>query len=214
MSVRRPQGCSGTVAGRLPVVEGRHDQAWERVGCHLGVTAEKIDRRSQDVRQATLARLGTINSCAGNSRVREFKVPGAGLRGVLNARLTRTPKTVVAFSRGSSDGHPARQPSGLEVASAAAQRGLQPRIIEASDRLLSRLVPRPVADRLAQTHQAAGVSLTYGTMVQRFISNGHGALKRAVLTNGEVVDCDLALVAVGGGRDCSSRPDSPSTWAS
>ncbi|WP_439397906.1 NAD(P)/FAD-dependent oxidoreductase [Bradyrhizobium sp. PMVTL-01] len=175
------------------------DAVWGRVETHLGVTVEYVDRVRKNIRLNDGRMIGYDRLVlATGSRIREFSVRGSQLRGVFSLRSYADAQNVSRhFLASNQVAVVGGGFIGLEVAAAAAQRGVQPRVIEASDRLLSRLVPRLVADRLAETHLHAGVQLTYGAMVERFGSNGHGSLKRAVLSNGDVVDCSVAVVAVG-----------------
>src|SRR6202012_2494671 len=86
---------------------------------------------------------------------------------------------------------------GLEIAAAARMRGLDTTVIEASDRLLSRIAPRNVGDALSDRHREAGVEFRVGCMVEKFIATAAGALKAALLSTGEIVPCDLAVAGVG-----------------
>lgn len=177
----------------------RDDTTKNHVSMRLGITVEGIDRQRQTVHLSDGTELSYDRLVlATGSRVRQFSAHGSHFRGVLSlrsfanaldvSRQFRAAENVIVGGGGFI---------GLEVAAAAAQRGLRPRVIEASDRLLSRLVPRLVAQQIAQTHKEAGVKVMYRSMIQRFVSNGHGSVKGAVLGNGETVECDLALIAVG-----------------
>ena len=86
---------------------------------------------------------------------------------------------------------------GLEIAASARLRDLETTVVEASDRLLARVVPARIASLLARRHEEEGVTLRMGAMVERFISNGRGAVKAAELSTGETIPCDVAVVGVG-----------------
>ena len=76
---------------------------------------------------------------------------------------------------------------GLEIAASARLRDLDTTVVEASDRLLARVVPMRIAGLLARRHEAEGVTLRMGAMVERFVSNGRGAVKAVELSTGHEV---------------------------
>ena len=165
----------------------------------LGSTVERVNRQEKTVFlcDGTTLPYDQLVLATG-SRVREFSIPGSHFRGAVTLRSFADSQDVskrfLAAKKMSVVGGGF---IGLEVASVAAQRGFSPKVVEASDRLLSRLVPPMIAERIAKTHRDANVDLSYGAMVTRFVSDGHGNVKRAVLSNGDSVDCDLAVIAVG-----------------
>jgi 3-phenylpropionate/trans-cinnamate dioxygenase ferredoxin reductase subunit len=66
---------------------------------------------------------------------------------------------------------------GLEIAASARAQRIDTTLIEASDRLLARVVPSIVAEQLAKRHRAEGVGMRMGAMVERFVSGPRGALR-------------------------------------
>lgn len=84
---------------------------------------------------------------------------------------------------------------GLELAASARQRGCLVTVVEMTERVMSRLVPADVAERVAQRHRAAGVKLYCGAGISEIghSSSGH----RVVLDSGETLTCDLVVAGVG-----------------
>lgn len=170
-----------------------------KIDVRLGVSVLHIDRDAKTVRLSDDSDLNYDRLVlATGSEVRQFSVPGDHFEGVMSLRSFSDSVAV-------SERFLASEKMivvgggfiGLEVASIAAQRGLSPSVIEASSRPLGRLVPQAISERIADAHRNANVELIFGAMVQRFVSNGRGKIKRAILSNGETVECDLAVVAVG-----------------
>lgn len=85
---------------------------------------------------------------------------------------------------------------GLEMAASATQLGHSVVVLEASDALLSRAIPRPVAEVLAERHLAEGVRVRLSAQVQYVEQTSVGALRIALQT-GEVIECDVAVAGVG-----------------
>ncbi|WP_292338138.1 FAD-dependent oxidoreductase [Mesorhizobium sp.] len=173
--------------------------AWRAISIKAGVQALSINRDKKEVSLAN-GEAVAYDKCviATGSSVRPLTVPGGDLREVLKLR-TYEDALAVASRLGDirklliiGGGF-----IGLEVASAMRSLGIDTRVVEASDRLLSRIVPRQIAGKLLERHRSAGVTFNFMTMVERFIHDRNKALKAAVLSNGETVECDLALVGVG-----------------
>jgi len=175
------------------------DAAWDRVRFLPGVSATALNRAEKIVAfdGADPVRYDTLVLATG-SRVRRLTMPGADSRGVYNlrrfddatgiARQFREGRRLLVVGGGFV---------GLEIAAAARMRGLDTVVVEASDRLLSRIAPQNVGEALSDRHRAAGVSFRFGCMVEKFAATGSGALKSALLSTGEVVPCDLAVAGVG-----------------
>lgn len=134
---------------------------------------------------------------ATGGRPRPLSVSGADLDGVvmlrsldeaqqLRARLDAA-RSVVVIGGGFI---------GLEVAAAASERGLSVDVIEAADRLMSRIVTPPVSAAAAQHHQAHGVRLHLGDQV-REIRGSQGAVTEVVTSSGAEIPADLVVVGVG-----------------
>lgn len=179
------------------------DPAWERVRTRLGISAKAIDRARSCVVLTggeTIA-YDTLVLAMG-SRLRRFSVRGSEIDGVHELRTVDDAVSMAEhFRRGKRLLVVGGGFVGLEIAAASVTAGLETTIIEASDRLLARIVPRPIGDALAHRHQSEGATLRFGCMVEEFIANDRGALRAAKLSSGETVRCDIAVVGVGVSAD-------------
>ncbi len=177
--------------------------AWRTVDLRLDTSAMSIDLASKSVTPSRGDPIGYDSLViATGSRLRRLSVPGAALRGVHGLRSFDDAIGIAQnLSRGKRLVIVGGGFIGLEIAAAARTRGLHTLVVEASNRLLARIVPPTVAARLAERHIAAGVRLKMGAMVERFVSDGRGAVKAAELSTGETVACDLAVFGVGVAAD-------------
>jgi len=175
------------------------DAGWEKVELRVGVSAESIDRKARTIRLDDGARLSYDHLVlATGSRLRQLTVPGSGLG---NVHSLRSYDQALAIAEDFAPGKRLVVVGGgfigLEIAASARLRDLETTVVEASDRLLARVVPARIAGLLARRHEAEGVTLRMGAMVERFISNGRGAVKAVELSTGEMLACDVAVVGVG-----------------
>jgi 3-phenylpropionate/trans-cinnamate dioxygenase ferredoxin reductase subunit len=175
------------------------DAAWDKVELRVGVSAESIDRKARRVRLDDGATLGYDHLVlATGSRLRQLTAPGSRLA---NVHSLRSYDQALAIARDFASGKRLVVVGGgfigLEIAASARLRDLETTVVEASDRLLARVVPARIASQLARRHEEEGVTLRMGAMVERFISNGRGAVKAVELSTGETLPCDLAVVGVG-----------------
>ena len=83
----------------------------------------------------------------------------------------------------------------LELAASARQRGCLVSVIEMAERVMSRLVPARIAERIAQRHRAAGVEVHCGASISQIDVSSHEY--RVVLDSGETLACDLVVAGVG-----------------
>jgi 3-phenylpropionate/trans-cinnamate dioxygenase ferredoxin reductase subunit len=86
---------------------------------------------------------------------------------------------------------------GLEVAAAAATRGVEVQVLEAASRLLTRGVPEPVAATVAAWHAAAGVQVRTGVLPTAIEHRPGGTLVGVRLRGGTMVPADAVVVGVG-----------------
>lgn len=175
------------------------DAAWKKVELRTGVDAERIDRAAKTIRLADGTRLPYDHLVlAMGSSPRTLNVPGADLA---NVHVLRCYDQALALAESFASGKRVVVVGGgfigLEIAASARTRDLATTVVEASDRLLARVVPTRIAGLLARRHEEEGVTLRMGAMVERFLSNGRGAVKAVELSTGETVPCDLAVVGVG-----------------
>jgi 3-phenylpropionate/trans-cinnamate dioxygenase ferredoxin reductase subunit len=134
---------------------------------------------------------------ATGSRVRRLDVPGADLAGVhylrtlpdADALVDRVPAAtrVVVVGAGWI---------GLETAAAARMAGAEVTVVELDSAPLRRVLGDEVAAVFAGLHRERGVDFRFGTGVREFRGTG-GRLSSVVLSNGNEVPADLAIVGVG-----------------
>ena len=85
---------------------------------------------------------------------------------------------------------------GAEVASTARARGVHVTLIDTAGSPLERVLGPEVGDLLAERYRGAGIDLRLRTGIRRFAAR-EGRIEGVELTDGTVVPCDAALVAVG-----------------
>ncbi|MDA7483768.1 FAD-dependent oxidoreductase [Planktomarina temperata] len=84
---------------------------------------------------------------------------------------------------------------GLEAAAVAAKRGLKVTLVEMAERILQRVACKETSDYFRDLHQSHGVTLLEGVGLSRL--TGTDQVTGAILSNGETLDIDFALVGVG-----------------
>ena len=84
---------------------------------------------------------------------------------------------------------------GLEVAASAVALGCRPVVFELLPRLLSRIVPAPIAAFLQARHAAAGVEILLGARLQVITLSGDGF--ELTLADGSIVEADAVLIGIG-----------------
>ncbi len=169
-----------------------------RIDPLLGRRAESLDLAA---RRITLAGGGQLAfdrlALATGTRPRPLTMPGADLDGVLFLRSLADADRL----RGRLDAAAhiviiGGGFIGLELASVAAVLGKSVTVIEAQDRLLARGVSPQMATFLAEIHRARGVTLRLRTGV-RELRGAEGRIRSVILGNGESLEADLVLVAIG-----------------
>ena len=134
---------------------------------------------------------------ATGARPRLLTVPGADLAGicylrdaghaiVLRERLAAAQRVLVV-----GGGF-----IGLEAAAAATARGKAVIVVEATDRLIGRVVAPAISDFYAAAHRRRGVRVLLGTAVSRF-EGADGTVSGAYLSDGGFVPADLVVIGIG-----------------
>jgi 3-phenylpropionate/trans-cinnamate dioxygenase ferredoxin reductase component len=85
---------------------------------------------------------------------------------------------------------------GLEAAAAATARGKAVTVVEATDRLIGRVVAPGISDFYRTAHQRRGVRVILGTAVSQF-EGTDGAVTGARLSDGGFVPADLVVIGIG-----------------
>jgi NADPH-dependent 2,4-dienoyl-CoA reductase/sulfur reductase-like enzyme/ferredoxin len=112
----------------------------------------------------------------------------AGLR----ERLASRPRRVLVIGAGFT---------GSEVASACRDRNLPVTVVERGPAPLAGALGEVIGDVAAGLQRDHGVDLRCGVTVAALEGDGHGRLRLAHLSDGSVVDADVAVVALGAVRD-------------
>ncbi|WFB08291.1 FAD-dependent oxidoreductase [Streptomyces sp. LX-29] len=110
----------------------------------------------------------------------------------LYARLRAGPRRVVVIGAGFT---------GSEIASACRERGLPVTVVERGAAPLVGALGAVVGEVAAALQREHGVDLRCGAMVTRLEGDSAGRLCRAHLADGETVDTDVAVVALGATRN-------------
>jgi len=168
------------------------------IDLRLGLTATRINRAARTVTFEGGEILPyDLLILATGARARRLEAPGADLDGVLELRHAADADRLKAALQ------PGRRLAvvgggyvGLEAAASARALGCEVTVIEREPRLLARVASEPLSDLFAAYHAARGVKIITGATVEGFV--GDGAVAGLRLAGGKVIDCDIALVGIGG----------------
>mgnify|MGYP003672667420 FL=1 len=168
------------------------------VEMHLGVGAEKIDRAAKIVTLADGEEIAYDRLLlATGTRPRLLRIDGADLSGV---HYLRTIADTLAIQSDIPDNGSALIVGGgwigLEVAGALSKRNCKATVIEVADRLCGRAVPPEISDWLLAFHQGHGVDIRLDSGIEQLLGED-GKLTGARLSNGDTIDCTLAIVGIG-----------------
>ena len=135
---------------------------------------------------------------ATGARNRRLPLPGAGLDNVLELRtLDHARHLREKLSSATSLAVIGGGFIGLEVAATARAFGLEVTVIEATSRLMSRVVSTPISNFFLAAHQDAGVSVRLDSMARAILDDGNGNAAGVELAEGERVGADLVLISAG-----------------
>ncbi|NBP72812.1 MAG: TonB family protein, partial [Alphaproteobacteria bacterium] len=84
---------------------------------------------------------------------------------------------------------------GLEVAAAARKRGATAIVVELADRVCARALTPEMSQWIHDLHLRNGVDIRCGVSFDHF--EGDGGLRRAIMADGSVIDCNIAVVGIG-----------------
>jgi NADPH-dependent 2,4-dienoyl-CoA reductase/sulfur reductase-like enzyme/ferredoxin len=203
------QVVDGWVAGRHTALPKPDDLSarWR-----LGVAATGLDLARKRVRLADGQHVGFDRLLiATGARARPWPKPAqAAIDGVfvlrggddaagLRRRLAAGPRRVLVIGAGFT---------GSEVASSCRGLGLPVTVSERGPAPLVGALGRPVGAIAAEIHRANGVDLRCGVTVTDLDGDAAGRLRSARLSDGTVLDVDLAVVALGSVRNVEWLEDS------
>ncbi len=163
----------------------------------LGVTAAKIERDGRAIVLSDGERLDYDHLViATGARNRMPPVPGLDPADVMELRTLAHAR--VLTSRLDHLRHVTVLGGGfigLEVASLLRARGIGVDLIEASDRLMGRVLSRQMSDWFRDFHLGLGTRLRFGTMAQSVTKKTDGF--DVALSDGTVLSTDAIMVAIG-----------------
>jgi 3-phenylpropionate/trans-cinnamate dioxygenase ferredoxin reductase component len=191
----RPALSKEYLAGERPQVELRPRNFWDEQGIEL-VLGRRVDAIDLDRGLAGPGLAWDALVLATGSRARRlpFSVP----EGVHVLRTAADAETLAGELQ------PGRRLViigagfvGVEVASTARKLGVEVTLVDMARVPLERVLGPEVGGILAARYRDGGVDLRLETGLVRFIADEAGRVVGVELTNGEVVACDAALVAIG-----------------
>jgi len=88
---------------------------------------------------------------------------------------------------------------GVSVTEALVKRGLQVTMVELKDKILSLILDAKSSEMVENVIKKAGVTIVTGQTVQRILGKPEddNVVGGAVLTNGDQLQCDLVIIAIG-----------------
>ncbi|TGD95280.1 NAD(P)/FAD-dependent oxidoreductase [Methylobacterium nonmethylotrophicum] len=189
---------AGQASGESLALRPARFYADHRIAIRLGIRATAVDRAARRVAVASGEPLAYDHLIlATGARNRPLAVPGADLQGVLQLRtlaeadavrrsLTGRERIVVVGAGF----------IGLEVAAAAAARGIAVTVVETAERVMARAVSRPISAFFRTAHEAAGIRFVLGAGVERIAGRG-GRVAAVETADGRSLAADLVLVGIG-----------------
>jgi 3-phenylpropionate/trans-cinnamate dioxygenase ferredoxin reductase subunit len=171
--------------------------AGRQVDVHLGVRAQELDVGSSRVRLADGQNLAFDRVVlATGSRPRRLAIPGADLRGVHHVRTIDDVDAIRADLRPGARlviigaGY-----IGLEIASVLVELGYAVTVLEAAERVLSRVMCAETARFFADYHAGRGVAIRCGSQVAEL--RGRDSVSAVVSATGESFPCEAVIVGIG-----------------
>jgi len=160
-------------------------------------TVVEIDRPCHEVRLADGDRIAYSHLVlATGARNRRPDIPGVDLPGVVELR---TPEDALHLTGALDDEVDVVVVGGgfigLEVASAAAARGRRVTVLEALDRVMSRVVSAPISEHFQVLHAARGVEIRTGAFAAAI--HGDHRVAEVELADGTRVPAGLVVLGIG-----------------
>ncbi len=167
------------------------------VTVHLGMRAVELER---DTRRVHLSNGRVLNYdrllLATGSRPRRVDLPGSDLGGIHYLRSIDDVDAIsTAIEPGTRVVIVGAGYIGLEVAAVLRELGLGVTVLEATERVMGRVVCAEMSAFYEQRHAAAGVDIRTRTGVARFL--GARSVDTVEATDGSRFPCDLVIVGIG-----------------
>lgn len=170
-----------------------------RIEYEDGVTVTQIDRGDHQVELGDGRRIGYSHLVlATGTRNRRLPLPGIDLEGVLALRTLADADIIRdALRRASSLVVIGGGFIGLEIAATARILGLQVTVLEATSRLMSRVVSPPISEHFLAAHRASGIDVRLDALAKRIVDGGDGRAAGVEIADQGTVAADLVLVSAG-----------------
>ncbi|MDH5501675.1 MAG: FAD-dependent oxidoreductase, partial [Gammaproteobacteria bacterium] len=198
---QRPPLSKKFLAGELPAerlyFKPESFYSDSEIEVRLNTKVEQINRgdRSLTLAGGEILSYGRLILATG-ARVRRLALPGSQLRGIHYLRSITDVKNMreelVAGQRMVVIG---AGYIGLEVAAVACQLGLDVSVVEMEDRVMSRVVSKPVSAFYEKEHRRHGVNLLLSTAIGGFA--GDDRVSAVNLANGAQLPADIVLIGIG-----------------
>lgn len=210
----RPALSKAVLAGRVPASHVTLPRCRTRSGVEwrLGVAATSLDlsRNAVGLADGRAIEFDRLLIATGTRSRPWEKADEAQLDGVftlrgredaerLRARLSERPRRVLVIGAGFT---------GSEVASVCRELGLAVTVAERSASPLAGALGRTIAAHAAHLQRERGVDLRCHVLVEGLEGDARGRLRRARLSDGSVIDVEVAVVALGALRNTEWLSDS------
>lgn len=167
------------------------------IDLRLGTRAASIDRAARRIAfdDGSGIEYSQLILATG-SRARTIPIPGADLPGVLSLKTLDDARSIAAALRPGirvviiGAGY-----IGMEVAAAAAEKGVDAVVLEAQDRVMSRVTSEPVSLHFQDLHRRHGVRFVFGASATE-VRQADGALE-VVDKDGTAYPADIVVVGIG-----------------
>jgi 3-phenylpropionate/trans-cinnamate dioxygenase ferredoxin reductase subunit len=171
--------------------------AAREVELHLGVRADELDIDGRRVRLADGQSLPYDRLLlATGGRPRRIAIPGADLAGIHYVRTIDDVDAIRAeLKPGARIVIVGAGYIGLEIASIMVELGFGVTVLEAAERILSRVMCAETAAFFATYHATRGVAIRCATQIAEF--HGRDSVTSVVSSAGESFPCDVAVVGIG-----------------
>ena len=211
----RPPLSKGYLAGTQQLSDlVFHPEPWfaeQDIELVLGDAVTRLERNATGGRATTASgrviEFGRLALATGSAN-RQLDLPGADLDGVLDLRSVADADRlgeVLARLAGADGANGGRLVVvgggfiGLEVAADARLKGVEVTVLEATDRLLGRVVSPELSDFYLAAHRRRGTEVLLESTATQILGDrdGDGRVRAVELADGRVVEAAAVLVAVG-----------------
>ena len=158
---------------------------------------QSIDRKEKAVLLVNGETLSYQNLVlATGSRVRKLEVEGSHLKNIYYLRTIDDSNNLKdCFEKGKKIVIVGAGYIGLEVAAAAAKKGLKVTVIEMANRVMNRTVDPIISEYFDALHRQHGVEIILNSALKRF--EGKSSIEKVYCTDGTILEADGVVVGTG-----------------